>query len=218
MESILDLEDTSAISAAFKLSLAMPHMTADRLRNVRYSPVENTDKMLESEPDTSNLFSANGSSTTAPELGNWPTDTSQCQEMSPTSLEHEVTFGSRNIRVIKHKPSVITFTDFPFDIISDTILSDPLDNDTSEDKDSNDGSDEDQEDEGDDVFTDLPPSKHTFTGIKRRSSHPRRLNGNISDSKGFGQLLPKRQWNNGMKLDDEERKSLMVSFYYSLTS
>ncbi|XP_073439438.1 uncharacterized protein [Dendrobates tinctorius] len=128
------------------------------------------------------------------------------QEISPTSLQPETSYSkSHNVRVIKHKPSAITFTDLPLDFICDSA---GYENDTREDKES--GDDTEEEDENDDVFTDLPRYKYTFTGIKRRSSHPRSPTKIFADSKDIFQVFNKNSVrNHGTDLGEEERKLSM---------
>lgn len=137
-----------------------------------------------------------------------------CQEISSTTLQETSYSKSHNVRVIKHKPSAITFTDLPLDLISHGA---GYDNDTQEDKESGDDAEEDVE--SDDVFTDLPRYKYTFTSIKRRSSHPRSPTHKIFiDSKEFFQGLSKKDQNNGTDLDEEERKTSTVGTFYSIAT
>ncbi|XP_075190055.1 uncharacterized protein LOC142289993 [Anomaloglossus baeobatrachus] len=125
------------------------------------------------------------------------------QEISPTLLQPETSYSkSHNVRVIKHKPSAITFTDLPLDVIFEST---GYDDDTQEDKES--GDDAAEDDENDDVFTDLPRYKYAFTGIKRRSSHPRSPTKIFIDSKDIFQVFNKNSVrNNGTDLGEEERK------------
>ncbi|XP_053564425.1 stAR-related lipid transfer protein 13 isoform X2 [Bombina bombina] len=100
-------------------------------------------------------------------LSNLPTEHSETSALSKSSNTRD-----HKICVIKHKPSAITFPDMPLDTVNSAVtICDIVDKEISGKNDTECNS---EEEENDDVFIDLPHTKYNFTGIKRRSSHPRK--------------------------------------------
>ncbi|XP_053312035.1 uncharacterized protein LOC128473834 [Spea bombifrons] len=214
METFLECESIPIHSSVFQHPFISRRGISDSFHiesNGKNTELEISDNLLLSKATFTCLPSLGESSISASGLGRYALvdqvvnteDEYQykpCGSLVDNSLSN-INTTLRRTRVIKHKPSAITFPD----ISLETKICEILDDETTEGKLSID--EEVSADDDDDVFTDLPTYHLKFTGIKRRRSHPRNRNGNHLPGQG-DQLLGNIQCENDMAEEERKRKKL----------